>query len=577
MVIAGLVAALGWFPHERWQLRTLQRLIPMVSISDDPIVEQAVEQFEWTQYADYGTVRIGRIERPARLFAGSRRWVQDVPVPPGGARYEAHVGALGEPVEVRVGTSRTSVLEISARAGDWTAVTFDLDASQGATQRLTFEVVSDPEVVTAWSAETVTPLKTDLRAPDVILISLDTVRRDQLTPYAPSLWTTPNLATFAREAVRFDRAIATSSWTIGSHSVLFTGEFLAGSLGYDSRVEPEEYTLPEIFAANGYRTYGVSGGPYTDPRWGLHQGFDEYVVSGARENAREATSRAVEWIRDDPNTPKFLFLNLFDAHEHLELSDDVQRLTGITADIPSILWHELDYRQRPITPDIRMRLLNAYRAELRSIDEHLGQLFAFLKQSGRWDRTVVIVWADHGQLLGERGNIGHAYTLEEELLNVPLIIKPARGTLPAPRTYPHVFQEDDLFSLVQAVAGLKTEAGEEIMGSIAADRPVKRLAFSTIHHDPLPALVAHPRWRSATQWAVRDQTHKIVRDLEGRTVAYDISSDEERIVPLPSTDPLLLPALDGFQSWLRQRPATRTIGPLSPAEIERLRSLGYIR
>src|SRR5690606_36085228 len=145
--------------------------------------------------------------------------------------------------------------------------------------------------------------------------------------------------------------------------------------------------------------------------------------------------------------------------------------------IPSILWHELDYRQRPITPDIRMRLLNAYRAELRSIDEHLGQLFAFLKQSGRWDRTVVIAWADHGQLLGERGNIGHAYTLEEDLLNVPLIVKPARGTLPAPRTYPHVFQEDDLFSLVQAVAGLKTEAGEEIMGSIAADRPVKRLAF----------------------------------------------------------------------------------------------------
>jgi arylsulfatase A-like enzyme len=576
-VIVVLLATLGRFAHERSWTGTLQRLVPIVPVSDDPTVEQIVAQSGWTQYEDYGTVRIGRIERPARLIAGGTRWVQEVRVPPGGARYEAYVGAVGGAVNVRVATSRAPVLDVSAPAEDWTVVSFDLEARHGSTQRLTFEVLSDPEVVTAWSAETVTPLNVDVQAPDVILISLDTVRRDQLTPYEPSLLTTPNLAAFAREAVRFDRAIASSSWTIGSHSVLFTGEFPAGSLGYDSRVEPEEYTLPEIFAANGYQTYGVSGGPYTDPRWGLHQGFDEYVVSGARENAREATSRAIEWVRRDPNTPKFLFLNLFDAHEPLELSEDVRRLTGVTADVPPLLWHELDYRKRPITPEIRARLLNAYRAELRSIDEHLGRFFSWLRQNGRWERTVVIVWADHGQLLGERGQIGHAYTLEEELLNVPLIVKPAGDARPMSRTYPHLFQEADLFSLAQALAGFNTEAGDEIMRSIAADRPVKRLAFSKIHHDPLPALVAHPRWRSATQWAVRNETHKIVRDLEGRTVAYDVTGEEEHVVPLPSTDSLLLPALDGFQSWLRQRPATRTIGPLSPAEIERLRSLGYIR
>jgi arylsulfatase A-like enzyme len=241
------------------------------------------------------------------------------------------------------------------------------------------------------------------------------------------------------------------------------------------------------------------------------------------------------------------------------------------------MWHELDYRQRPITSDIRARLLNAYRAGIRSIDEELGRLFAYLKQRGRWDDTVVIVWADHGQLLGERGHIGHAYTLEEELLRVPLIVKPAGGRGQMPAVYPHLFQEDDLFSLVQALSGLESEDGREIMASVAANRPVRNLAFSKIHHDPLPALVAHPRWRSATQRAVRNDTHKIVRDLESRTAAFDISGNEERGVPLSLTDSSLLPSLDRFQSWLRHRPATRTFGPLSPAEIERLRSLGYIQ
>jgi arylsulfatase A-like enzyme len=431
--------------------------------------------------------------------------------------------------------------------------------------------------VTAWSAGTVTASETRAGFPDVILVSLDTVRRDQLTPYQPALQTTPNLDALAHEAIRFDQQIATSSWTIGSHSVLFTGQFPADSLGYGSRVEPSEYTLPERFAAHGYRTFGVSGGPYTDPRWGLHQGFDEYVVSGERENAREATSRAIEWIRRDLDTPHFLFLNLFDAHEHLELSERVRTLTGVTEDVPPLLWHELDYRQRPMTPEVRARLLNAYRAEIRSIDEELGKLFAFLKQSGRWDDTIVIVWADHGQLLGERGAIGHAYTLEEELLKVPLVVKPAKGGGRFPATYPHLFQEDDLFSFVQALAGADSEAGGEIVASVAANRPVRRLAFSKIHHDPLPALLAHPRWRSATQWAVRDRTHKIVRDLDGGTVAYDITGTEERVVPLSSADSSLLPALDRFRSWLGRRPATRTFGPLSPAEIERLRSLGYIQ
>lgn len=577
VVIALVVSAGVLVRRESAAPPGMQRLLSVVSEEPEATIDEAITRSSWTEFADYGTVRIGRVERPARLFTGRKRWVRQVRVPPGGARYEAFVGATEAPIQVQLKATGAAPVEVSAPADGWTRISVDFDSSRGSSQSVAFDVKVPPAAVAAWGSETVTPLRRVDLPPDVVMISLDTVRRDQLTPYVPSLPTTPHLATFAGEAIRFDQAISTSSWTIGSHAALFTGTFPPDSLGYQSRVEPGERTLPEIFAAAGYRTFGVSGGPYTDPRWGLHQGFDEYIVSADRENAGDATSRAIEWMERAGGAPVFLFLNYFNAHEPLELSAEVQHLTGVTDGVPGSLWFELDSGTRPVTPGIREQLLRAYRAELRSIDQELGRLFDDLKRRNRWDRSAIIVWADHGQLLGERGHIGHAYTLEEELINVPLIVKPAGGRGQAPAVHPHLIQEDDLFAFTQSLAGIANAEGDQVAAAVNANRPVRRLAFSRIHHDPLPALMAQRRWRSATQWAVRTGDMKIVRDLEGRSFAYDIAGREERVVDLTTSDPWLVAALDRFRSWVARVPSARTIGPLSPAERERLRALGYIQ
>ena len=556
----------------------VHRLPPAFIASANDTIDAAIERSAWTQYHDYSTVRIGRIERPALLVTNREQWVRQVQVPADGARYEAIVGAIDGPATVRVGRLGSDlVFRTRAAEGEWTRVTLGLDAGNGATQSVTVDVDVPPGSVAAWGPELVTPTRREDQQPDVILISLDTVRRDHLTPYAPPLPTTPALAAFAREALRFDQAISTSSWTVASHATLFTGHFPADSLGYQSRVEPGAYTLPEIFAANGYRTFGVSGGPYTDPRWGLHQGFDEYVVSGHRENARDATARAIEWMSKAGPAPRFVFLNYFDAHEPLELSEEVRFATGVTQDVPSAEWSELDMGRRRITPAVRQRLQRAYGAELRAIDDELHRLFEYLRGEGRWERTLVIAWADHGQLLGERGYLGHAYTLNEELIRIPLIIKaPAGSRLPL-GVYKSPIQNDDLFALTQTLGGLANPEGEKIAAAIAANGSIRRLTFAKIHHEPLPALLTHPRWRSATQWAVRDGVTKIVRDLEGRVRAYDIRGPEERPISVPGSDSPLLAALDRFRSWSARAPSVPTLGPLSPAEVERLRSLGYIR
>ena len=576
-VVLALVASLGFWLRTPVNAVGVQRLPQPFATSSNATIEAAIKRLNWTEYADYGTVLIDRVERRAWLMMGRKEWIRQVSVPPGGARYEMFVGAIDAPVTVRIGRAGGVPSETRATMGAWTPVTLDLDSRDGATQSVTVDVEAPAPGIAACGAELVIPSRRpESSPPNVVLISLDTVRRDQLTPYVPSLSTTPTLAALAREAVVFDQAISTSSWTVASHATLFTGHFPADSLGYSSRVEPQEDTLPEIFAADGFRTFGVSGGPYMEPRWGMHQGFDTYVVAGDRENAREATSRAIAWMTDAGNAPLFLFLNYFDAHEPLALSPDVRLAAGVTEDVPGQVWSDLDLGHRAVTPAIRDRLLRAYRAELSSIDGQLRRLFENLQRNGRWNSTVVIVWADHGQLLGERGHIGHAYTLEEELLRVPLLIKPAAGSRLTPGRYQAPIQNDDLFTLIQALAGFPNAEGAKIVSAISTSAPIRRLSFSKIHHDPLPDLVAHPRWRSATQWAVRDGSTKIVRDLEGHSFAYDVTRPGERPIPMPGGESVLVAQLNLFLAWSEQMPSSPTVRSLRAQEIERLRTLGYV-
>lgn len=554
-----------------------ERLAPPFDVTSDPVITSAVTKSKWTEYADYQTIQIGRVERPARLFTGRREWQRKVAVPPSGAQWEVVIGAVDARAMVRTGRVGTVPSEKWVPADTWTRVTLYLDPADGPSQSVAVDVEVAAGGVAAWSSELVTRVDQLQNQPDIILISLDTVRRDQLTPYIPDLPTTPALDDLAREAVTFDQAVSTSSWTIASHAALFTGHFPSDALGYTGGVGPQELTLPEIFAARGYRTFGVSGGPYTDPRWGLHQGFDEYVTSGKRENAHDATSRAITWMETTRQRPAFLFLNYFNAHEPLVLSPEVRAATGVTEDVPLDMWHDIDDRRMPMTPAVRQRLMTAYRAELTVIDQELGRLFDYVRRKRRWGSTLVIVWGDHGQLLGERGNIGHAYTLDEELIRVPLIIKPPAEDRLRPGFYAHPIQNDDLFALCQTLGGISNREGDEIAGAIRAHAPFRRLTYSKIHHDPLPDLTAHPRWRSATQWAVSDGEMKIVRDREGRSFAYDLSGGEERAASLPAADSLLLSALQRFQHWSDRNNWEPTLGPLSTEEVERLRALGYLR
>jgi hypothetical protein len=277
--------------------------------------------------------------------------------------------------------------------------------------------------------------------PDIVLITLDTTRADRIGCYGYRGATTPNLDRLAEEAVVHTRAYSTTNWTFPAHASLFTGKFTTshgatydpdGPLLLTSLVSgPErwsqfrvrglgqgERTLAAILSEAGYSTGAVVAGPWLKQIMGLDDGFGHYdddgIVSFNGRPAPQVTDRALTWVAENTDQPFFLFLNYFDPHQPLEAPGEFIR------DLPA------DGESSPPKNE-RSQL---YDAEIRFMDHHLGRLFQGLRELDRYERSWIIIAADHGELLGEHGLIGHGNTLYEELIHVPLVVKYPGGEGP---------------------------------------------------------------------------------------------------------------------------------------------------
>ena len=278
------------------------------------------------------------------------------------------------------------------------------------------------------------------RAPaNVVLITLDTTRPDHLGVYGYERATSPTLDMLAAESQVFDNAYSTSSWTLPAHASLFTGMLPTshgadkdpdGALVLSAAVEtPESWkiyranaprddvqTLAEVLKGAGYATGAVVGGPWMKRVFGLGRGFDSYddenVVADGRA-AGEVTERARTWLRAQ-KTPFFLFLNYFDPHTpYTAPTPYVKRVLGA------------EPFSRDASQDQKALLL--YDAEIRYTDDQIALLFLELRRLGLYDSSWIVVTADHGELFGEHDRHGHGVTLDQEVVRIPLIVKPPLG------------------------------------------------------------------------------------------------------------------------------------------------------
>ncbi|MUV88785.1 sulfatase-like hydrolase/transferase [Halapricum sp. CBA1109] len=302
--------------------------------------------------------------------------------------------------------------------------------------------------------------------PHVVWITLDSVRADHTTMDGYGRDTTPNVAALADRAdgQYLPNCFAHGKYTLTSTASMLTGTYpTSNGLGYDHRTLPEDIpSVPERFGALGYRTGGFSSNRYVSPETGLDRGFDEFtwihpstmlrsvpwralagfLVNLRRHSAgvtfdkyRHATAyllngSAKRWLRDGDD-PVFLYAHYNEPHRPyyppLSYRD---RYTGdlsmSAADAGEFSMHVHENVERFIATghtlgeDELDALRAMYDAEIRYTDECVRRLLAAVE--GMDDReVVVVVTADHGELFGEYGLLGHKFVLKDELTRVPMV------------------------------------------------------------------------------------------------------------------------------------------------------------
>lgn len=423
------------------------------------------------------------------------------------------------------------------------------------------------ELAAAWARR--------IENPHVVLMVVDTLRKDHLGCYGYYRDTSPNIDRLAGKSVVYDNAFSQAPWTLPAVASLLTSRYPAelGIQGFNKRIPDSEVFLQEVLSAHGYTTHAVVSHDFVGAKWGFNQGFDSFesFAGGHRtissEKVTEAAQRIVERIDE---IPTFLFVHYFDPH-FLFMEHENHRFSESPPDIETEWW-SLPYKQLrararmgQLSAEQRDHLVDLYDSEIAFTDHHLGRLLGQLETAGRMDDTIVIFTADHGEEFLDHGGLGHTATVFNELINVPLIIK-WPGTEKPARSMRYVAHVDLLPTLLDYIG-------------IPLDHDVSGMHMGK--RGPTSPIFSETRRYQKVSAVIRDGV-KLVYDERNESSRYfDLQSDPAERTPLPelkSENGLVADLID-YQRQAQEGLA-RLAGDaeieISDAEREKLEALGYI-
>ena len=315
------------------------------------------------------------------------------------------------------------------------------------------------------------------------MIALDTARADHFSSYGYSRPTTGNLDNLAKQGVLFETAVAPAPWTLPSFASIFTGLLPHEHAADATSPLPNGFlTLASILKLRGYTTVGFNANFLMgNKRTGLAQGFDFYedgddslssdldsigavklflyffyqpfirVDPLRRHNTHQVSQSVTHWFRNRSPQPFFLFINFYDAHEPYSPISEIGDEFG---NAHTTLAHRVDeeiHRFLRLVADPKSAaelatVVAGYDSGIAYEDRQIGNLLRVLAASPEWSNTYIVVFADHGQSLGDHGHYGHLWGNGWELLHVPLII--AGPGIPAGRRVTNLVSLQQLFATV---------------------------------------------------------------------------------------------------------------------------------
>lgn len=403
--------------------------------------------------------------------------------------------------------------------------------------------------------------------PNVVLITIDTVRADRVGCYGYRQARTHNLDALAREGILFRTVVASIPLTLPSHCSILTGTYptvhgVRDNLGYTLGDSPP--TLATILKQHGYSTAAFVGADVLDPQRGLNRGFDIYSCPlhrrMGRDNplvfnlvelqrrAEEVVADALGWLssQPDPSTkPFFVWIHLYDPH--------------MPYDPP---------------PKFRALLRDPYDGEIAYADSALGRAFEYLKQHHLYDSSLIIATSDHGESFGEHGERSHGFFIYDTTLLVPLIIKPPSGTgIEAHRSDVPV-RTIDIAPTVLQFLNIAPPPGMQGSGLLS-------LLLGRTRKPPTDTTYCETFYPTEFGWSfLRSMRNGRYKYIDApKPELYDLTADPQENHNLyQSKRAVALELKSQFESLVARitpkEPLPR--GPVSPADVETLASLGYI-
>ncbi len=422
--------------------------------------------------------------------------------------------------------------------------------------------------------------------PNLLIISIDTLRADHVSCYGYKRSTTPNIDRLASQGHRFSNAYTTIPTTGPAHASLLTSLYPTQlSVRRNGETLPSEATtLAELLEASGYHTAAFVSAWVMNPRYGFGQGFQtyDYLERATERRAQNTLTKATEWLKNLRRKPFFLFVHFFDPHGPYVPPMNFRKLFNSgKKHVLKAKWFE-PYQRAENSPDY-YDYLDRYDGEIAYTDWAVGKLMYELQTLGLDDDTLVVLVSDHGESLAELATrygyvFDHGEFLYAHQLEVVTIIRmPTRGSPKQAAVHSEQVSIVDIMPTVLEILDIETPgfmAGDSLVPMMRGEKTSRGPVFAerrTFERVTEPYLAGNAYSIIEGKWHLIFST---IMDGE----LYDLVEDPREASNLLPEQAKTAEVLNRkLQSWLKElKPIFgSSVFETNQEAIERLRSLGY--
>jgi len=447
--------------------------------------------------------------------------------------------------------------------------------------------------------------------PDIILLTLDTVRADHMATYGYFRQTTPFLDKLAQDSVVFDNAAVQIPYTTGSHISMLTSRYPSeiGISKVGAQFDPKHTTLTKILKNNNYLTAAFISSFVLDRAFTRSLNFDVYddvysfrlwlarsnifilleatpfsgflpgsLAVNDQRRADAVTSSAIQWLGHCPqNRPLFLWVHYFDPHFPLDPPPPFNREFQTTPALNSFLNKRANLEvwetKLKFKPEMIFQENNLYDGELAFMDHWIEQLFGSLEERrNRLKNAYVFVISDHGFSLSEHYYFGKVSQLYDPVVRIPFFIRLPDGKK---RRIHDQVEAIDLMPTVLDLLGLDSPPetrGRSLVPLIKGKQLEPRPAFSESLAYPVKYSARTPQWKLIYNTRAK-QPFELYKLTEDPLELKNLAKQKDYM-----NHPAVKKLMRQLGQWIRKYHKGKEVkmAPLTPGDIEKLRSLGYI-